>query len=312
MGVATVVVAAMEATRPGYSPGLFFEGSALEFHPVANVFPLMEGDELKELVEDIKKHGQQQPILTYEGKILDGRNRYRACMEAGEEPWVESWHGDSPVEAVKSFNLHRRHLTASQKAAAATELEEFYAKEARRRREANLKRGADSPEVAKMPQRGKARDQAAADLRVSPRYVSDAKKLKREDPEAFEAVKRNEKTLPQAMKPYKQEKPKKPAPEPTVGELVGSDFSPPPRELTKEQNNFYETPRHVLKLRKLDPEKQAAEWLEVKDDGVSIGPHIRDAAFAKEWYASLEAALEKLEKQHRRETGNLRVVGGEE
>ena len=50
-----------------------------------------------ELLKDIKKNGQQQPILTHEGKILDGRNRCKACVEASVEPWVERWYGDSPV-----------------------------------------------------------------------------------------------------------------------------------------------------------------------------------------------------------------------
>jgi ParB-like chromosome segregation protein Spo0J len=77
----------------------------LEFHTIANAFPMMEGEEFKELVRDIAEHGHQQPILTHEGKILDGRNRYRARLEMGVEPWTERWHGDSPVEAAVSLNI---------------------------------------------------------------------------------------------------------------------------------------------------------------------------------------------------------------
>jgi len=57
--------------------------TALKFHPLAGLFPLMEGAEFDELRDDIKKHGLREPLCEYEGKLLDGRNRYRACEAAG-------------------------------------------------------------------------------------------------------------------------------------------------------------------------------------------------------------------------------------
>src|ERR1700677_873101 len=51
----------------------------LEFHPLAHIFPMLDDDELKTLAEDIKDKGLTEPITLYEGKVLDGRNRYRAC-----------------------------------------------------------------------------------------------------------------------------------------------------------------------------------------------------------------------------------------
>lgn len=52
----------------------------LEFHPLANIFPLVEGTEFDELVADIKTHGLHEPIVLHEDQILDGRNRAPYCM----------------------------------------------------------------------------------------------------------------------------------------------------------------------------------------------------------------------------------------
>lgn len=88
------------------------------FHPLADVFPLLEGGEYAALVEDIKQHGLQEPITLYEDKILEGRNRYRACLAAGVEAQYRRKAFASHDEArafVISANIHRRHLTAEQK-----------------------------------------------------------------------------------------------------------------------------------------------------------------------------------------------------
>jgi disulfide oxidoreductase YuzD len=47
----------------------------VNFHKFADLFPMMQADELDQLVADIKQNGLLEPIVTYEDKILDGRNR---------------------------------------------------------------------------------------------------------------------------------------------------------------------------------------------------------------------------------------------
>jgi hypothetical protein len=90
---------------------------ALEFHPLADLFPLMMGNEFGEFVADIKANGLREKITLYEGKILEGRNRYRACREADVKVETDDFEGDETCARafVISKNIHRRHLDAKQK-----------------------------------------------------------------------------------------------------------------------------------------------------------------------------------------------------
>lgn len=89
----------------------------LQFHPVADIFPLLAEPLLLELADDIRSHGLMSPIVLYEDKILDGRNRYLACLKAGVEPKFKKYDGNgSPLSYVISLNLHRRQLDESQRA----------------------------------------------------------------------------------------------------------------------------------------------------------------------------------------------------
>lgn len=95
----------------------------LKHHPLAALFPMMEGTEFNTLVVDIRQHGLRDPILLMDGMILDGRNRHRACQQAGVTPRFTQWTETiSAHSLVMSKNLHRRHLNETQRATIAAKL----------------------------------------------------------------------------------------------------------------------------------------------------------------------------------------------
>lgn len=94
----------------------------LTFHPLADVFPLLEGAAFAELVDDVAMHGVREPITLHAGQILDGRNRWRAAQEAGVPCPSRMFDGDDPAAFVVSLNLTRRHLNESQRAMVAARL----------------------------------------------------------------------------------------------------------------------------------------------------------------------------------------------
>ena len=112
------------------------------YHPACLLFPKLGDQELQELAADIKASGLRNPIVLYQGKILDDRNRLAACEIAGVGPRFVEWNGKgSPVEWVISENLIRRHLTASQRAVIAHDLLPLLEKEAKERQRLSHGRG---------------------------------------------------------------------------------------------------------------------------------------------------------------------------
>jgi hypothetical protein len=93
--------------------------SELKFHPLADIFPLMEGEEFAALVADIKANGLHEKITLYEDKILEGRNRYRALQQLGRTVgnFTRAFRGteEEAQRYVISKNIHRRHLSPEQK-----------------------------------------------------------------------------------------------------------------------------------------------------------------------------------------------------
>jgi hypothetical protein len=100
----------------------------LEIHPMASLFPLVNGIKFDKLVEDIRAYGQHEPIVLFEGKILDGRNRYRACILLGITPRIidyerhDAINYEDPLIWLVRRNLEERQLNKGQRAALAVDI----------------------------------------------------------------------------------------------------------------------------------------------------------------------------------------------
>jgi len=179
----------------------------IKYHEAANIFPMMQDIEYKQLCADIKANGLLEPIVMYENQILDGRNRYEACIEGGVEPQYRQWNGKGNViDFVVSMNLNRRHLDSGQKAMCALKAEKLLGVQAKARQLAALKQGDSAPVAVNLQQRekGRAAEQAAKMFNVSASSVYHAKKLKANAPDLAQKVRAGEITLNKAMRQEKK------------------------------------------------------------------------------------------------------------
>jgi len=166
----------------------------LELHPLCALFPRMAGAEFEALKADIKANGLRQPITTHQGMVLDGGNRYEACLAVGAEPSFVDFPGGNLVTFVMSANFHRRHLSEGQQAtivATATDWAKAQTHGGSRKR--------DQEEALPL----ETVKQRAAVSGVSERTQKDADKLVRENPAAAKQVAAGEKSLYQAVKESK-------------------------------------------------------------------------------------------------------------
>lgn len=178
-------------------------------HAIASMFPEMGDDEYEALKADIKENGLREPLWLHEGRIIDGRHRFRACQELGLKPATRNWDGKGSLASfVLSLNLHRRNLTSGQRSAVGVEFKEWFAKEAKDRQKAA---GGDkvSEKARALPQiiaeavngkknSGEARQQAAQVSGTNRQYVNDSAKLKKNAPDLFKKVHEGKATVPQA------------------------------------------------------------------------------------------------------------------
>ena len=135
-----------------------------EIHPAATLFPMMTEEEYAGLKEDIAENGQREDIVVWCNQVIDGRNRLRACEELGREPSIAELDEDQdPWKYVISHNLHRRHLTTSQRAMVASKM-------------AKLKHGTNQHKKEELQNcNSSSLEDAAGALSVSKRSVMTAK-----------------------------------------------------------------------------------------------------------------------------------------
>jgi DNA modification methylase len=164
----------------------------MEFHKLANIFPILEGEKLEKLAENIKENGLLENIYTYENKILDGRNRWNACNILGMKPKFTEYKGNDPLGFVLSLNLHRRHLNESQRAVIAEKIANM--KSGKR---TDLKPSPNSDEVSLKS--------AAQLLNVSRSNVADIRLIKNKSPESIKDIESGKKTIHEIKKEIRKE-----------------------------------------------------------------------------------------------------------
>lgn len=149
----------------------------VKVHKYLKVFPVIDDAKYQALVESIKARGLRVPIETYKGRIIDGRARYKACMEARVFPFYHEWDGrGSLMTHIATLNANAeapcRRLSVCQKAAVAVDAEEALLSELGQASDASTE------------------DLAARIIGTTISYLQDAKAIKAINPVFFDFIKR--------------------------------------------------------------------------------------------------------------------------
>jgi site-specific DNA-methyltransferase (adenine-specific) len=193
----------------------------LEVHPYCELLPPLSPGDYDALRNDIIRTWRvRDAIVLLDGKILDGRHKYRIAKIHGVEFRTRDFDPKSegdPIDWVYSNSLGR-NMDQSQKAAAAVQLEESLEAQAKERlsRRAQMKAKIDALSLKQLEAQypksyglllskeeiindildkalgkepsGSSRDRAGLRYGVSGRYIQDAKLLKEKAPELFQSV----------------------------------------------------------------------------------------------------------------------------
>jgi N6-adenosine-specific RNA methylase IME4 len=165
--------------------------AGLRPHEQAARLPSSDSSSYQAFTADIEARGVQVPLeINAANVVIDGHQRLRAAQELGlEQLPVRLIAPADELAYMYKAALERKHLSASQRAALAVELEEHQqlAERARERRLANLRQ---NTEVAALPPRGEKTCEISARLAgCSPRTIQDAQTVRQADPQLFEQIK---------------------------------------------------------------------------------------------------------------------------
>lgn len=170
----------------------------MDFHEAACIFPMLSEEKIDDLAKDIEANGQVVPIQLMDGKILDGRNRWMACLKIGKKPVTIDVNPPDPIAYVLSLNLQRRDLDEGEKAMVGGRAKALYD------RQAKTRQGKRNDLVDNCPpssEQGKSRDKAGEAVGVSGKQVDRAVKvLTKGSKELIEACDKGEVAVSAAAK----------------------------------------------------------------------------------------------------------------
>jgi len=136
-------------------------------HPLSAAFPAMGVEEFQALKDSIGINGVLNPITIFESMVIDGWHRYTAATEVSMDcPSVEMDASIDPIDFVKAQNENRRHLTASQRAAAIVSIYQWVANGANQHAKGGVEPGSYPP---------KTNAELAAIAKVSTKTIQQAK-----------------------------------------------------------------------------------------------------------------------------------------
>ncbi len=138
----------------------------IPIHPAASIFPLMSPQEFEKLKDSIAENGLREYLTLYQGELLDGRNRLRACNELGIEPSCEELLDEiDPWAYALDKKLRHTQLNVPQRSMSAARLPE-------------APEGRPSKNVEKFP--GYTLDDASRLFGVSTKSIQQARRILKE------------------------------------------------------------------------------------------------------------------------------------
>lgn len=183
-----------------------------KFHPLSYMFSLMSEEEFKNHKESISEQGQLVKTQLFEGKLLDGRNRYLACKELGKEIEVEEFKGtyEQAKDYVFHVNYNRRHLTHAKRVCAAVE---YYAIDRishsdKVKASWHSRRGNSDYVTTRQDKSKKSIEKVSDKFSVGVGYISKVTCLKTHEPELYQKIKDGKMTIPNAYRIYRDKKPR--------------------------------------------------------------------------------------------------------